>query len=139
MGIQDSPPPDLMLPDSKSMLKISWRSLGWRECFRGRMTETSFPPATMRPYKSFSARFLRKILLMAWRWDFRSLRHSSAPRRAVGEPLVKLSASEDNSVSVPSRGFLRSVEGRWTNMFLRVGRVKVERICMYRASSWPRS
>ncbi len=47
-----------------------------------------------------------------------------------GEPLVKLSAREESSDSVPSRGFRRSVEGRLTNMFFSVGRVRVDSICM---------
>ena len=67
---------------------------------------------------------------MVCRCDFLSRRHSSAPRRADGEPLVKLSARDDRRDSVPCRGFLRSDDGRLTNMFLRVGRVRVDRICM---------
>lgn len=122
--------------DLKSMLKISWRLLGWRECFCGWMIEMSFLFVIMRLYKSFLVWFLRKILLMVWCWDFWSLRYFSVLRRVVGEFLVKLLVSEDNSVFVFFRGFFRLVEGWWINMFLRVGRVKVERICMYRVLSW---
>ena len=84
----------------------------------------------MRPYNSFSVRAFKKVLLITCRWDFRIFRHSNAESNALGEPLVKVSASEDNKVSVPSKGLRRSVLGRLENKCVKVGRVNVERICM---------
>ena len=76
---------------------------------------------------------------MSLRWVFLSLRHSRAESRAGGEPRVKVSARAERSTSVPFRGRRRSVLGRLEKMVVRVGRVRVDRICMYRASSWARS
>jgi hypothetical protein len=53
------------------------------------------------------------VLLIKCLWDFRIFKHSNAERRADGEPLVNVSAREDSSISVPSRGLLKSVFGRF--------------------------
>src|ERR1700761_7396706 len=76
---------------------------------------------------------------MMLRCDFLSFRHSRAESKVEGEPLVKLSASEDSSTSVPCSGRLRSLEGRTENICVKVGSVKVDRICMYSDSSWTRT
>lgn len=52
---------------------------------------------------------------------------------------MKVSASDERRFSVPSRGLRRSVFGRFVKSCVKVGRVRVERICMYSASSWDRS
>lgn len=72
---------------------------------------------------------------MVCRCALRIFKHSNADRRVDGEPLVKLSASVDRRVSVPCKGRFRSVDGRIENKCVREGRVKVERICIYKASS----
>lgn len=135
MGIQDSPPPALMPSASKIMLKISWRSLGCKECFFGRMTLTRRPPATTRPYRRVAERNLRSVLLIVCLCDLRSLRHSRAERRVEGDPLVKVSARDESKTSVPCSGRRRSVDGLTEKRCSNVGRVKVDKICMYRASS----
>lgn len=72
---------------------------------------------------------------MTCRWELRTFKHSSADRSVGGEPRVKLSANADSKGSVPCRGRLRSVEGRLENRCVRFGRVSVDKICMYKASS----
>lgn len=103
------------------------------------MTLTNLPPATMRPYSSLSVRVLRRTLLITWRSDLRILRHSSADSSADGDPLVKVSARDDNSGSVPCNGLRKSVDGRFVKRCVNVGRVNVESICIYNASSCVRS
>jgi hypothetical protein len=72
---------------------------------------------------------------MIWRWDLRILRHSSADRRVGREPLVNPSARAPRRTSVPCSGRRRSVEGRLENMRCMLGKVNVDRICIYRDSS----
>ena len=76
---------------------------------------------------------------MIWRWDFFIFKHSSADNRAGAEPRVNESASAESKTSVPLRGLLRSVDGRLAKRWFSVGNVRVERICMYSASSWARN
>lgn len=139
MGIQFSPPAAFTPLASKSMLKINCRSLGCKEWVLGLMTLTSRPPATINPYSRPSHLTLSIVLLITCRWDLRILRHSSADRSAGGDPRVKVSARAERRDSVPCKGRRRSVEGLFENRWVKVGRVSVERICMYNASSCTRS
>ncbi len=63
------------------------------------------------------------------------MRHSRADSKADGDPFVKVSAREDNRGSVPCSGLRKSVDGRLENRCVKVGKVKVDNICIYNASS----
>lgn len=75
------------------------------------------------------------MLLITCRCDLRIFKHSSEESKTEAEPLVKVSASDDNNISVPSNGLRRSVLGRFVNRWVKVGKVSVDRICMYKASN----
>jgi hypothetical protein len=139
IGIQFSPPPALTPPASKSILKINCKSPGCSECVLGLMTLTSLPPATINPYRRPLHRAFSIDWLIAWRWWFLIRRHSREDSNVEGDPRVKLSASAESSDSVPCKGRRRSVDGLLENSCVRVGRVKVDKTCMYNASSWTRS
>lgn len=72
---------------------------------------------------------------MTCRWVLRILRHSRADSSVEEEPRVKVSAKADSNGSVPCKGRLKSVEGRLVNSWLKTGKVKVDSICIYKASN----